>query len=152
MWGRGCQSLPSGKPALAYSKCKIKVATTVILTPREGQVIRLVESRCLKRGLVLTQCTSQGKCHQPGAPQLTLIISRTLRAPDSPEVSALGSGLQAALQDLLEPTSSAESVGPEGGSPRGTSSRPLACPAKALSAGKETTQLPSHPHPCLPLP
>lgn len=78
---------------------------------------------------------------------MTLIISRTLRAPGSPEVSALGSGLQAALQDGLEPTSSAESVRPGEGPAPVTSSRPLARPAKALSAGKETTRLTSHPQP-----
>lgn len=42
--GKGCQYVLNRKPALAYSKCKIKVATTVILTPQEGQIIRPVES------------------------------------------------------------------------------------------------------------
>lgn len=41
--GKGRPHIPNRKPALAYSKCTIKVATTVILTPREGQP-RLVES------------------------------------------------------------------------------------------------------------
>lgn len=45
---------------------------------------------------------------------VTLIVSGTLRAPECPEVSALGSGLQATFQDFLEPISCAESVRPGG--------------------------------------
>lgn len=45
---------------------------------------------------------------------MTLIVSGTLGAPKCLDVSALGSGLQAALQDLLEQISSAESVRPGG--------------------------------------
>lgn len=45
---------------------------------------------------------------------MTPIVSGTLGAPECPEVSALSSRLQAALLNLLEQISSAESVRPGG--------------------------------------
>lgn len=80
---------------------------------------------------------------------MTLIISRTLRAPESPEVSTLGSRLQAALQDRLEPTSSAESVRPGGGPPRDFLQAP-GLPSQGTKCWQRNNKaaLPPLPTPC----